>query len=304
MDVNTFQERTVHFQEELISFAWGAEEVPKVNLLHYTGVEGLCGILESRTLWAGHLGFMNDRTELDYAYKLMKPIYDERIEKHGGPCQKLLKPFSPEKFQVDKEFDVYALCLTEAKDDLAAWMTYGRAGRGYALEFDLSRRGVGDTMKVVYDEDEQRQLLKNILDKACQFIDGISKEKVKGGSEELQSRLTRNVVIAVHKALATCAPRFKHHSFRQEHEWRLLAVRQKGTEKEKPERFRTSGTIAAPFFEFSFEDLGVQQGSPNAIWLGPNVDDFGVRSVELLCSRFGHKEVDVKRSDIPLRTVK
>ena len=120
MDLNTFQAKLAHFEEELISFAWGAEAIPKGNLLHYTGVEGLCGILGSRTLWAGHLSFMNDRTELDYAYKLMKPIYDERIGKHGGPCQELLKPFSPDKFQVGKEFDVYALCLTEAKDDLAA----------------------------------------------------------------------------------------------------------------------------------------------------------------------------------------
>ena len=108
---------------------------------------------------------MNDRTELDYAYKFIKPIYGERIEKHGGPCQELLKPFPPDKFQVGKAFDVYAVCLTEARDDLAAWMTYGRAGRGYALEFDLSRRGKGDTMKVVYDDEEQRQLVKNILAK-------------------------------------------------------------------------------------------------------------------------------------------
>ena len=241
---------------------------------------------------------MNDRTELDYAYKLMKPIYEAKIEEHGGPCQELLKPFPLEMFQVGKFFDVYAVCLTEARDDLAAWMTYGRAGRGYALEFDLSQKGKGDIMKVIYDEQKQQQLVKTILDRACLFINGLSEDQ----GQDFD--ITKELILVVHRTLATCVPRFKHPSFWQEHEWRFLDLRQKGTEKEKPEHFHISGNIAAPFLEFSFQDLGISQGSLKAIWLGPNVDDFGVRSVELLCSRFDHEKVEVNKSAIPLRAVK
>lgn len=304
MDAKKFQEQLSDLKEQLYSAAWGTEEVPKKNLLHYTGVAGLSGILESRTLWVGHLGFMNDQTELDYAYKLMKPIYEAKIEEHGGPSQELLKPFPLEMFQVGKLFDVYAVCLTEARDDLAAWMTYGRAGRGYALEFDLSQKGKGDIMKVVYDEQKQKQLVKTILDIACLFINGLSEDQVEVNQQEQDLNIAKELILVVHRALATCVPRFKHPSFWQEHEWRFLALKQKGTEQEKPEHFHISGNIAAPFLEFSFQDLGIPQGSLKAIWLGPNVDDFGVRSVELLCSRFGHEKVEVKKSDIPLRAVK
>ncbi|MBI4482009.1 MAG: DUF2971 domain-containing protein [Acidobacteria bacterium] len=304
MYAEEFQEQLGELKRKLFEMAWGPE-VPEVGLLHYTGAEGLRGIVESHVIRAGHLGFMNDRTELSYASTLIEPLYEERIRGYGGLVEQLLKHFLPARYRLADGFDVYALCLSEAKDDLAAWMTYGRAGGGYAIELDLSRTGKDRILKVIYDRPEQVRLLEAILDMARNFLTHVFAAPIQVDSEEQGLDYMRRFVVLLHEALAMCAPRFKHPAFSGEREWRFIAVREKGTPKERPNGFRAAGNIVAPYVEFPFKDLMVPADTPiKAIWLGPNVDEFGIRSVKLLLSKSGYRGVKIESSSIPLRTAK
>ena len=54
------------------------------ELFHYTGAEGLKGIIGSQTLWATHYSYMNDRQEItEFKPRLLdylKPQIDAYIE--------------------------------------------------------------------------------------------------------------------------------------------------------------------------------------------------------------------------------
>jgi len=41
-------------------------------VFHYTSLEGLLGIIESKSIWATNVLYMNDASELNYAKKLFK----------------------------------------------------------------------------------------------------------------------------------------------------------------------------------------------------------------------------------------
>ncbi len=44
------------------------------RLWHYTSGSGAKGIFESRTLWAGHLGYMNDTSEVGHAMSISREV--------------------------------------------------------------------------------------------------------------------------------------------------------------------------------------------------------------------------------------
>ena len=48
------------------------ENEPKATLYHYTSLQGLMGIIESRKLRASDVRYMNDSTELTYALNLLQ----------------------------------------------------------------------------------------------------------------------------------------------------------------------------------------------------------------------------------------
>ena len=52
-------------------------KVPK-KLFHYTNVEGVMGIVESKSLWASNAAFMSDPSEMRYAADLLRDAFAKR----------------------------------------------------------------------------------------------------------------------------------------------------------------------------------------------------------------------------------
>lgn len=51
-------------------------DTPKELLYHYTTISGLKGIVESQSLWASDVRYMNDSAELQYIISLLKDCSD------------------------------------------------------------------------------------------------------------------------------------------------------------------------------------------------------------------------------------
>lgn len=50
-------------------------------LYHYTSLEGLMGIIESKSIWATNVLYLNDASELNYSLKLIEEEIDNLKEK-------------------------------------------------------------------------------------------------------------------------------------------------------------------------------------------------------------------------------
>ena len=137
------------------------------ELLHYTSVAGLLGILESHSLRATHSAFQNDSTEfsLFFKWRLAKLLESGiRAELAADPELRVLPQFAKTPQEADAVVTGYAADMADAirrtssrlhepyltcfsaaankrvADDglLSQWRGYGKDG-GYALVFDAKR---------------------------------------------------------------------------------------------------------------------------------------------------------------------
>ena len=299
MEKDVFCQRLSQLEKKLYAIAWGPE-TPQKELGHYTSVRGLLETLEKAEVRAGHLAFMNDRTELSYASNLIEEVYQEKISGRGDAVEKFLRPAAPSNFRLKENFNVYAFCLSELTDDLSAWMTYGDSGRGYALDFDLSGVDPDIILKVMYKKAEQLTILQDIMDRALSFLEEVSGEGVQVKSEEEHTQCAFDYIVVIQKALQMCAPRFKDPSFAAEKEWRYIGI------EDLPEGFRFSGSLAVPYITFPLDKLNPTSAKPlKSVRMGPNVPrSEGTKSVRLILAKFGHDDVSVEDSKIPLRTAR
>ena len=67
--------------EELLARLYGTKPDPENPLYHYTSLEGLRGIVDSRTLWATDIRYLNDAQELHHFGQLVIAEIDARMER-------------------------------------------------------------------------------------------------------------------------------------------------------------------------------------------------------------------------------
>lgn len=76
---------------DILEFAdFGEPEVPEI-LYHYTGPEGIIGIVESSRFWATNIHFLSDIKEFEYALDGLSN-WAERVQNgKGGPDPEVLE---------------------------------------------------------------------------------------------------------------------------------------------------------------------------------------------------------------------
>src|ERR1700730_5288689 len=110
---------------------------PNDRVWHYTGADGLLGILKSNRMWATNIKYLNDASE----FKHGRTLVDEMLTKKGKDSpdlDPLLKTVVNiiEQFKTNSE--VYIVCFCEgngADDLLSQWRAYGANGGGYSIGF-------------------------------------------------------------------------------------------------------------------------------------------------------------------------
>jgi hypothetical protein len=118
------------------------------ELYHYTGIQGLKGIVESQTLWATHYKYLNDSQEIihfrDRLPGILRPAIKERLD-----AEKLTETTYDVMFGnsdgMSTEPFITSFCRVDKGDPrvadhglLSQWRGYGPQG-GYAIIFDTDR---------------------------------------------------------------------------------------------------------------------------------------------------------------------
>ena len=210
-------------------------------LYHYTGPEGLAGILSSRTIWATDLRYLNDSSEFTYAIELAR---DELTRwPHGDIAY--FPAFKEEVLQHLTQIEgyVFVTSLSEESDLLSQWRGYCSPGPGFAVGISrdyiakLSTTPVIAFNQCVYAKDEQVKRIDNLIRQA---VAALPRGNVKPPTtanyknpEEYKAEV-RAVLRGVHikrfSALVTAfinslldlAAVFKNPTFNEESEWRVV----------------------------------------------------------------------------------
>jgi len=263
-------------------------------LFHYTSAESFLGILDSDSLWASQLRYLNDAAELVYANELIADVLSARLKRCSKNMQNVLQSVGEILPQVEYESYLYAASFSEDGDLLSQWRAYGDAGGGYAVGVRI--RDVHPTAlsplvrKVEYDEAAQRAIVEGMVCRLPSDVETPDTVTLGLAGRELMADLALAGVF------------FKHGSFHEEKEWRALTIAMK---TDRSILFRAAGGIIVPFVPVS---LRTQLGSnPGRIPLGrvvcgPTLQaTLSRRAVSLALNLHGHESCEVQASRVPLR---
>src|SRR5262245_53726076 len=149
-------------------------DVPK-ELIHFTGASALASILQRKRLRLSTVLASNDPMEVKYgiglAQRYVKSIKsaDARDRMFKDTVRVALKgelPDGTEKRVPSPHVCCFSTAAAEKK--IEHWALYGRGGSGCGLVFDgpaLSARGFADLVPVVYRERQQRELIRDVIER-------------------------------------------------------------------------------------------------------------------------------------------
>lgn len=160
------------------------ENIPSEIYYHYTSLEALYSIVESKTFRLTSLISSNDKKELYYKPENFisdfKKIHNSETNEDTKKClqliQKSIDTNEKEFFNICKKKAVpYALCLSNKKDNLTHWDRYASGCTGVCIGFNISSLKVQiqrmasnsfggalyDVSKVIYDKNEKEKYIRN-----------------------------------------------------------------------------------------------------------------------------------------------
>lgn len=285
------------------------EDVEPSTLYHYTTFAGLHGILASKEIWATSVRYLNDASEYVYLYDLLfKRVLPNFFANDPAKGDRFLQSMVKE-LSIGFWATTFVTCFCDQPDLLSQWRGYGGGcGSGVALGFDRAILGsylndryglkqtdpsdplsppdfssdgpMCDLQQCLYDERTQRNILNGALD-------AVTRE----GEFDFSA--------SIYKSFCDLdAARFKHPSFFEENEWRIVY---RSSDMEDVLKFRAGKSMLIPFVEIDIGEM--LPGALKKVVLGPSPHiEEAKTSVGSLLSQQGLTNAVVVASGIPFRS--
>lgn len=295
--------------------------IPSI-LYHYTTQKGLLEIVDTKTIWATDIFYLNDSLEYEYAAKLIQDVIDEYLVNSQSPPARtvdtsLARKVTPEKLQqlmlesTKKgissltRFRIYVCSFTEEGDQLSQWRGYCPNGNGFSLGFETSH--LVDQMikysfglsQCVYDKNEQVIIVKKIIDKSISALKSIvgdsnyiEEDAIIGTLDKILPQIIGKLFIALTK--------LKHETFYEEKEWRFVALYDDN--QPLPLHFREGMSMITPYVKIQLSDNQEASIKVNRIIIGSTPHQQLVQRAIQLFMDNNKIKCNVDISKIPFRT--
>lgn len=236
-------------------------------LWHYTNTKGMLGILRSGKIWATHMQFLNDASEMQYAGDQLRRAIFNNKQKVSSDLQ-----FLQDLLNTIRNYLSLHICVvsfSETKNELSQWRAYGGESGSFALGFkpkmlkDYSNKqksAVFKLYKCFYGEPEKPEhpakceICEKFVSAALREFHQVAK------TQKDTTEMIRSICEKAGKKFLEIAPLIKHPDFKQEAEWRLVSgILDLET---KPIHFREGKTCAVPYTEFSLIDEVSENTAP------------------------------------------
>ncbi len=287
---------------------------PPPILYHYTSMQALLSIVEKGRIWATHIQYLNDSSEIVTMWKTVLGRLEQRRANAKSPEEAAYLSKIAEAAQQRQSLNEFVASFSEKGDDLSQWRAYCSAGPGFSIGFAssaLQSKWVADPtgckasfvgaqlFKVRYLNEDNEQHTSE-LDPAIDSLLQIP-SKLEPIVDVMGSPSNEQLVVAW---LSVIAPSYKHAAFRDECEWRMVMSK---PHKPMPGQcFRAGRSSVIPYIEIEL-NRDIEFKLPDAymireVIVGPTPSvDLSVNAIRSLFSSKGHPEVRVEASVVPYR---
>lgn len=195
-------------------------KIPDI-LYHYCSSDSFYGIITSKEIWLSNSIYSNDPNENKISQDILTQISLGKKNKQVCDFAKQVLNF---EFKLIDNVASYVLCLSTRKEDLNQWRIYGDYGYGFTLGFrpkyfidnnywtplkhygELPKMDKIYIAECIYDNNIQKQLIISLI-----------KEII-----NLSTKSQEDKVFLTKQYLQFYSSIFKHKSYADEHEWRLI----------------------------------------------------------------------------------
>lgn len=252
-------------------------ERPRTALYHYSGVSGLLGIVESRSLWCSHVYYLNDSAEVKHGADVLATVVREDLAVNSprvppGFFDELLKWLGSFRFP---NTPVFIFSFSEEATLLSQWRAYTPFGNGVSIGFSQARveailaANPGWLVaKCRYDLSEHRAIAKLLSNSMCeQYVLWSADTQWRGPVHPSQKYLYffesfKGIAVQLFALL-------KDGSFREEREWRLISPYIENY-AEAPIEFRAGSSMLIPYMTLQLGDQVEGEGLFCEVLLGPS----------------------------------
>ena len=273
-----------------------SNEIPDL-LYHYTNSAGLSGILNSGKIWTTEIHYLNDKSEIQLAFKYIRNEIESQKKGTGKTRTDEELDIMSESLSIAEEINVSIASFTENGDQLSQWRGYSEIGNGYSLGFygkELLKKVTRDKnyhlVPCIYDERIHLSMVKELVD-LTPVLD------IKSDPSYSHSLVFRSTFGDAALSLAAV---IKSEGFKEEKEWRLIGP----TLLYSSARFRYGNHTLIPYWEY---DVDINN-TLESIIIGPTPEpELSERAISgLLVNIFPNNRrlwSSIKHSNIPFRKI-
>jgi hypothetical protein len=284
---------------------WESGEEPKY-IYHYTNSSGLMGIINSQTLWATDVWYMNDTQEGTYALDTIRKFLDgcqpesAEMREVCSRAKKIINDW--------RDRDTFIACLSEHGDQLSQWRSYG-GSRGYSIGFELkelrklfvSYGRACSIHRVVYNDTQQQAILSAVYEESQKALHSFLDDK--NIPEEFTPISLAQTGLLANSLNASSS--FKNPAFSEEAEVRISTVRSTSDGSPPADlKFRESTLGITPYVTIPLNLPGKKYVTViRQIVIGPQSHERDVqRALGKFLTENRLTDVEIVMSKIPLRT--
>jgi hypothetical protein len=274
-------------------------------IYHYTSPQGFRGIVESNKLWATHVGFLNDRSEIEHGCSVVREALLARRERGRSDLAREFFDLALTSFNLNAQLETYVTSFSENGDLLSQWQMYGDAAKGFSIGVpmatlaDLGGAGIKYWVcRVIYQRAKQEEVINVITEMTLAGL----RRLAAGSTRDAAAAWIRQCCKVFQDSVWMMLVLFKNPAFEAEREWRAIQVA--AAELPRATKQRTAGGQLVPYVELDFEGAFARRAGPIPIHLvhhGALVDPGVLTEMRELLRTRGHEHVDVRASQIPLR---
>lgn len=310
-----------------------------LTVYHYTTPTGFKGIVQDRKIWASDASYLNDSSEGRYGREIVGqellsfvkdygPTNTERwfnadgspkVDRAVGIKHALLEILLDRVVEKDSG-SIYVACFCSDDNLLSQWRTYGSAGGGFSIGFEVNQSEIynwiprahgaviGESFtsyKMIYQPDQQRNVIRDIIEAGLATVDKLLSHLPDAESPAFRPHHFVNMILSkVWQRLFEWGIMFKNPGFASEDEWRISInvvnrVIFHNPESEGKARFREGKGILIPYVELPIENKVCKIVS---VRCGPGPEsELSVRSAKLFLKLNRLEHVRVESSGIPVR---
>jgi Protein of unknown function (DUF2971) len=180
-------------------------------LWHYTSVQGLVGILTSRSLRLSDARFLNDRTERTYSLDVIETIINRRSTFRSSADRAVAKRVVARMRANLRASPLFVSSLSEARETLSQWRRYGANGMGYCIGFEpwalsdaIAVLESGSLQKIWYGPNQQRDAIRSVLHSSV--VTGFDEQEIQASLERIALQMKSPVFADEKEWRLVCAP--------------------------------------------------------------------------------------------------